>query len=761
MSMFKRHVLLLLILLPVRISAYDLSGEIAVSQKTLGPAADAQHLVGAASDGTDFLVVWSDGRKHPDGGVRYTVITDEGQRRFSSGRVIPGISGLGAAAVFFNGSEYVVFLLGADRTSNQLAAQRISRDGALLGPAQYLHGNFRFLDVAWNGTTFLVLGTPIFDASAETYPIHAFFFSPDLRLLRGPVTLPISTKYSLGRTVAVASGEAEFLVVLESAPDRSREELRALRISETAAVLAESGVLVSDLSLYLYDALGTPGGYLLRWRAFDSNTYVLPLDLELKPRSERAAVAKDYAYIGSLVPVDGGYVASVGNCPDTSLDLLFVDQFATPQEVASTFLQGSSCWYPADAVRSERRILFLWETWVPSHDPTHDIRFLLTDANRRPADGENHPGEQVALSQPAQDAPSIAFDGTQYLVVWRQGYDDEGTEIRAARIDLEGRPKDGEGLLLAPRGDGPPKVTFDGRNFVIVWRGSDTRSFSVVGLRVDRDGRPLDDEPFGIADTPSVDYDISSNGRGSLVVAETAVEDTFGLHALRIGQDGELLDRVPPRIFQGRAGAPAVASDGDGYLAVAQGLMRAARISADGQVSAPVTLEAGQRPDVAWGNGSFLLTWNAGSNLWARRLDRNGAPLESASIVATPTANGDATVHLSDVAFDGRNFVLVWDRSRGFVPLPPPIFSGYPSTILHFTDVDARLLNTAGDPLDMDGGFPISATSGDERDASLFSFGGRTAIVYARDVLDDDAGVPRVFLRFLERDLLINRPLGR
>jgi hypothetical protein len=43
----------------------------------------------------------------------------------------------------------------------------------------------------------------------------------------------------------------------------------------------------------------------------------------------------------------------------------------------------------------------------------------------------------------------------------------------------------------------------------------------------------------------------------------------------------------------------------------------------------------------------------------------------------------------------------------------------------------------------------------------VVSAGGRTAIVYARDVLEAEAGVPRVFLRFLDRGLLVNRPFGQ
>jgi len=75
-------------------------------------------------------------------------------------------------------------------------------------------------------------------------------------------------------------------------------------------------------------------------------------------------------------------------------------------------------------------------------------------------------------SRPApgdQEWPAIAFDGTNYLVVWEVS-------------------------------DGPdPAVAFDGTNYLVVWQDDRAGNWDIYGSRVSRDGTVLDPEAILIS----------------------------------------------------------------------------------------------------------------------------------------------------------------------------------------------------------------------------------------------------------------------
>jgi len=80
---------------------------------------------------------------------------------------------------------------------------------------------------------------------------------------------------------------------------------------------------------------------------------------------------------------------------------------------------------------------------------------------------------------PAAESIKIAFDGTNYLAVWRSapaiGIDPPLAEIRGTRIDplgalLDGpAPGGGIGINTIALGKSEPAVAFDGRNFLVAW----------------------------------------------------------------------------------------------------------------------------------------------------------------------------------------------------------------------------------------------------------------------------------------------------
>ena len=89
----------------------------------------------------------------------------------------------------------------------------------------------------------------------------------------------------------------------------------------------------------------------------------------------------------------------------------------------------------------------------------------------------------VALAGGHQHCQSIAFDGTNYLVVWA---DSRGTtyDIYGARVTKSGTVLDANGKLLIG-GDGAqysPAVTFNGTNYIVVYRDNSSGSLDIEGV---------------------------------------------------------------------------------------------------------------------------------------------------------------------------------------------------------------------------------------------------------------------------------------
>ena len=118
---------------------------------------------------------------------------------------------------------------------------------------------------------------------------------------------------------------------------------------------------------------------------------------------------------------------------------------------------------------------------------------------------------------------ALAFDGTNYLVVW-------STEdsVVGARVSPGGTVLDPSGIEIAARGgftETAPSVAFDGTNFLVVWE--EAPCHRILGRLVSQDGVPDVDGSFLI----SYCYRTRGEGRGP--------------------QDGSCRERVDPEVRSG------------------------------------------------------------------------------------------------------------------------------------------------------------------------------------------------------------------
>lgn len=133
------------------------------------------------------------------------------------------------------------------------------------------------------------------------------------------------------------------------------------------------------------------------------------------------------------------------------------------------------------------------------------------------ADGAPFPITSNDISY-LHDQPVVAFDGTNYLVVW---FEETASPpgLRAARISKSGTVLDSTPIVLANAANdanccGPsPTVSFDGTNYLVAYREfrateAGTTTASIFAARVSPAGVLLD----GTADTPGISVGAAAGG---------------------------------------------------------------------------------------------------------------------------------------------------------------------------------------------------------------------------------------------------------
>jgi len=289
-----------------------------------------------------------------------------------------------------------------------------------------------------------------------------------------------------------------------------------------------------------------------------------------------------------------------------------------------------------------------------------------------------------------QTAPAVAAGSNDFLVVWvNQRTNVDGANLLATRVGTNGDVVSPNGTALTPDnvdvGQGYPAVAFNGSEYLVIW--SDARrinitGYDILGLRLNQFGAPIDSAPLTICSRFGYDTNpaLASNGTDFLAVW-TDVTNNSAIYAARVAASGRVLDPDGFPLDNSSGGDyPAVASDGTGYLVLWQqaGDIRGTRLSTSGEVLDAPSLSIDTNalsqalPALAYGPFGQFLAVNQGTMFNTPRtvgefvtLQTNRPPVALARI--SPLFSilpGDTNLYV--LSADGLSATVLFDGSQSY-----------------------------------------------------------------------------------------------
>ena len=296
----------------------------------------------------------------------------------------------------------------------------------------------------------------------------------------------------------------------------------------------------------------------------------------------------------------------------------------------------------------------------------------------------------------SQTRPSVAFDGTNYLVVW---YDQRDTktgswDIYGARVSALGTVLDTSGIAISTASghQQAPRVAYHGGNYLVVWH--DFRNHSsypdIYAARVTSNGVVLDKSGIAISTASYHQYhpEVLYGGGNFMVVwydyrHSTSYADIYGA---RVSAAGKVLDTagIPISRATRTQAMPQLAFDGANFLVVWYDYrlhssycdIYAARVSGAGVLldkNGILISKASyyqQYPSVAYNakSGNYFVVWQDYRtyskyywDVYGARVSKAGKLLDSSGIPISAISNHQLNAR---VAEDGTDFLVVWQDYR-------------------------------------------------------------------------------------------------
>jgi hypothetical protein len=536
---------------------------------------------------------------------------------------------------------------GLDGYSN-VFARRVSSEGLLLDAADIpiatgLNYDETTPSVASNGTVYLVGWSDWRGGSSRVYANRV---SNDGAVLDG-TGFPLSSS-SVQYMQGIASNGTDFLAIWLDQRNPGTRDLYGARVTGSGTVVDATGLAVSTSS-GIYESFGSVASdgtdYFAAWTAWNTSN-------------------STFQNLGARVSVSADSASAVLDVPALVLSPNAAYKHPSVTRASSGYLVA---WDGTSSGTSE-----LYDAWVSSA-------------------GEVSAGSgfrMQAVSSLYQVEPSVASNGSNYLVVWtEQG--GGALRIVGTRVSREGGTLDMPGLELANtnRERQTPVVSSNGKDYLVAWMDFRGGNWDIYGGRVLGTGPSSSavQDPGGFAVSTNAATQnlpgVGSNGTDYLVVWRQDVGGRGDIYGARVTLDGAVLDTEGIAIATNAAEhyTPRVAFNGTHYLTVwaeyqdaTSWDIRGARLTSDGAVVDSPSLVISNtvaeqfEPDVASDGSGFFVVWTdyrsrSNYDIYGARVADDGTVLDASGLaLCTETVNQFSP----KVTFDGTNYVSAWADFR-------------------------------------------------------------------------------------------------
>jgi len=539
-----------------------------------------------AFDGTNFLVVWYDNRNGVSNDIYGTLVAQNGTVLNPSGIAISkDTANKYAPDVSFDGNNYMVVWQDQRDGVYDIYGSRVAQDGNVLDPAGIQISGATDEQsrpsIDFDGTNYLVAW---YDTrSVSSYDIYGTLMDTSGTVLN-PAGIEISTATDQQYMPSVSFDGINYLVTWHDQRNGSYYDIFASRMDTSGVVLDPSGICISNAANHQQSV--NVASYNNQWLTvwtdnrnsdYDTDVYGsrvegsgTVLDTEgilisaTAQKQERSAIASDgtnYLVVWQEARGESSY-----------------DIYGMRVDLSGNALDSNSIPISTNAERQENPAVTFDGTnylvvWEDNRNDTLDIYGSRVEQNGNVLDTAGIP---ISTAFSHQRNPAIAFDGINYLVVWEDFRDGASVvDIYGARVEQNGNVLDPSGIAITDDDDSQsnPSVAFDGTNYFVVWHDYDQSNYEqdICGARIDTSGSVLDINGFPITTAendqwyPVVDFD----GTNYLVAwFDSRNSDEFDIFGTRVNPDGTILNAsgIPILELTGTQQIPFIVFDGINYL---------------------------------------------------------------------------------------------------------------------------------------------------------------------------------------------------
>lgn len=331
--------------------------------------------------------------------------------------------------------------------------------------------------------------------------------------------------------------------------------------------------------------------------------------------------------------------------------------------------------------------LVVWQDRRNSGTTGTDIYGSRVDTNGNVLDTN---GFAICTNVGNQVAPAVAGNSSEAIAVWTDPRNsaDTGNDIYGARISNLGVLEDTNGILISRSGseESSPAVAFNGTNYLVVWQ--DERNFmtngtDILGTRVSETGKVLDMHGINICTQAGAQQhpSVGASGGDFLVAWEDsrniAIEG-IDIYATRVSGTGAVLDPAGLPLSQSANNklAPSVAGNSSTFLTVWDDNANATPgiygtlVSQSGLISVPggfpiAAATGGEMfPSIAANSNQFLVAFDDTSvnDIFAARVMNDGTVLDPSGSALQLAFNGSESTPAA--ASLGTNYLVAWADGR-------------------------------------------------------------------------------------------------